>query len=233
MGCSGCGKRKNINLKKFDAPMIDASGKVISNSFLSWSEKNRKERKGVGKSASKTMLGGMVDINKPKNIQTLPRVPGRINIMENSKNEKGVYIIGHFKGCSACKYMHRLIDRAITPMMKLDISFYSIEKNDVQPNGFEFRNNPTIVFVDQGKVVKQISGMNPQIDQILDQFYNNKKEKATSKKKLEYRLSPEPTHMAAYEKLFRELEPKLKEIKNISTSLDQKNNLLVVTVIFK
>jgi len=243
MGCSGCGgRRKNKRVHTLDAPLIDASGKVISDSFLAWSgNQSRKRRTPSRRRAGTQTVGVMIEPNKMRNIVTLPRVEGRTNILKHSKHEKAVYIIGHFSGCAACRYMHRLIDKVATPPVKLEMSFYSISKNDVQPNGFKFVNNPVIVFVDHGKPVRQFAGMQPNIKKYIEDFYNRSnqkdnevvKKRAVGKKHVVYKLKPEPTHVDAYEKLLDELKPKVNNIQNITTFMDEKKNLLVVTIDFK
>lgn len=237
MGCSSCGKSRKLHLKQFDAPLYDGNGKKISDSFVDYSQQQKKSRKKI-KKRSPEMRGGKIDIHQLKNIETLPRIPGRTNILKHSKG-MAVYIIGHFKGCSACRYMHKLIDKSITPNIKMDVSFYSIEKNDVQANGFEFRNNPTIVFVNKGKVVRQIAGMYPDIQKVIYDFANKNTEKsiknslASTKSPWVVKLKPDPTHVEAYEKLLIGMGEKKKKIKNITTFLDQKANLLVVTIDFQ
>ena len=239
MGCSSCGKKRKLHLRQFDAPLLDAKGKKISDSFVAYSQKVKEARKKTIKRTGPDMTGGKVELNKLKNIEVLPRIPGRYNILTHSAKGRAVYIIGNFKGCSACKYMHRLIDKSITPQIKMDISFYSIEKNDVQPNGFEFRNNPTIVFVDKGKTTRVIAGMYPDIQKLIVEFSNKIEEKrinnslSSEKSPWIVKLKPDPTHVDAYEKLINGMGKKKNRIKNITTFLDQKANLLVVTIDFK
>jgi hypothetical protein len=229
-----------MHQRTFDAPLVDSTGKVIADSFLVWSSKQKQDKKKMmRRNASTNMVGGMIEVNKLRNITILPRTPERINILTNSKKERAIYIIGHFAGCSACKYMHRLIDRSISPIMKLDISFYSIEKNDVQPNGFKFNNNPTIVFIDHGVPVREVSGIYNDIGTLIEQFYRGFNPTTsvikldTNKKHHIYKLVPEPSLTEAYEKFLKELGSKADEIKNISTFHDTKENLLVVTIDFK
>lgn len=234
MACSGCSKkRKRVHLT--DAPLKDSSGKVISDSFLTWSNDQRKQRKIQRRIAKRASFGSIVESKQLRNIEILPRTRDRINILKHSQNEKAVYIIGHFKNCSACRYMHRLLDKCITPLIKLDISFYSIEKNDVQPNGFKFRNNPTIVFIDHGKTIRQIEGINQDLNKIIKDFHGKERPKKTKQNKkiknqLVYKLKPNPTFIKAYEKLLAEFQENNKTIKNVTTFLDEKENLLVVTI---
>jgi len=239
MGCSSCGNKRKKYLKKFDAPLLDATGKKISDSFLDYSQRQRVSKKKTIPRTSKSVGGGVVDLSQLKNIDTLPRISGRYNILKHSAKGMSVYVIAHFKGCSSCKYMLRLIDKSITPEIAANVSFYKIEKNDVQANGFEFRNNPTVVLVDRGKTVRQISGMYPNIQKVISDF-SNKIEEKTIKKSLSsdkspwvVKLKPNPTHVDAYEKLLESMGKKKDRIKNITTFLDQKANLLVVTMDFK
>lgn len=168
MGCSSCGKRRRTHMKQFDAPLVDAQGRKVAGSFEHWANrKARAMKESKRRRAQADMVGAMIEPYSLKNIISIPRVGGRLNILKNSKEEKAVYIIGHFKGCAACKYMHRLLDRAANLLQDKTVNFYSVEKNDVQPNGFNFRNNPTLVFIDHGKPIREISGMYPDLENLL------------------------------------------------------------------
>jgi thioredoxin-like negative regulator of GroEL len=118
-----------------------------------------------------------------------------------------------------------------------DIQFFAIEKNDVQPNGFVFRKNPTIVFIENGKTVKEFYGVEPQIKSYIEEFSKDdvpeSKEKQTVQTHKVYELKDIPSYSEAYQKLLAQLKKNKRQIQNISTFLDEKKGVLVVTVDFE
>jgi len=229
MACAGCGRKRSKQL--VDAPIYDAKGKLVSNSFREWSKKSP-SRKAAG---SKTPPTREEIVNSAlKNISHATRGTERVNILTQSSSERAVWIIGHFQRCAVCRYIQKIVDKAASGC-RPSVAFYTVEKNDVQPNGFTFDNNPVVVFIDHGKPVHQVSGLNTNLPLLVQQFYEKKPlqeptpSKEAQSRRVVYKLKPNPTHVEAYDKLLKTLQKEHKSVKNLSTFLDPKTNILVVT----
>ena len=131
--------------------------------------------------------------------------------------------------------MVRLIDKVAESYQ--GYRFFSVIRRKVKSVGFEFKANPTIVFVERGKTVKQLYGMQKNIADHIRKFLLNEKEvkvkeSTTIGTSKIFELMAEPTHAVAYDNLLKQLRPEAHRIKNISTFKDDTTNKLIVTVTY-
>lgn len=231
MGCKTCGQKKKRKFQVVNGKVFDSTGRVISDSLEAWNAKSSKK-----KPQRKSIKKNYKDIinNKPSALTFLDRTNPRTNISKLASSGKSIFIIGRFQGCSSCRYMMRLLDKYSN--LFWDINFFAIEKNDVQPNGFVFKKNPTIVFIENGKTVKEIYGIEPQIKSYIEEFQKGDEPKSQEKTSVQshkvYELKDIPSYSEAYQKLLQKLKQGKKQIQSISTFMDEKKGVLVVTVDF-
>lgn len=153
MGCKSCGSRGGRFGK--DIPMLDSKGNRLSDNYA----KLRMTSKARPTSIRIKRPDANTSTNKYNNLIEIRSGDSRINILEYDSTSLCVYIIGYMEGCGACNYMKRLINKIVTPEMKMSCSFYILDKQITDPVGFEFSGNPTILFVDNGKLIFQVGGV--------------------------------------------------------------------------
>jgi len=109
--------------------------------------------------------------NHYSNLHTIKYEGKRINVLDYDKTNKCIYIVGYMEGCGSCNYMKRLINKFMTPEISSHTHAYILDKQITDPTGFEFSGNPTILFVDHGKLVFQVGGVYNKIGDKITSYY--------------------------------------------------------------
>ncbi len=163
MGCSSCGQKRK---SKSNIPYIDTSSKLLAENYAK-----------IHKNHSNTKRTRLLN-PKPNGIQKaysnlteIEYTGKRINVLTYKPN-KSVYIIGHMENCGSCNYMKRLLNNVITPELKRKIGFYVLDQGITEPVGFQFASNPTILFVNKGKLIFQVGGIFQNIQAKIIQMFS-------------------------------------------------------------
>jgi len=166
MGCKSCGSKGKRFSK--DIPILDSNGKRIADNYTKY------------KGLSKTRPQNRIRLTRPEkanikkdlyiNLTKIEFDGKRIDVLEYDKAHRCIYIVGWLQGCGTCNYMKRLINKIITPEISSKITTYILDKNITNPTGFVFTGNPTILFVDKGKLVFQVGGVFNQIESKIHSY---------------------------------------------------------------
>jgi hypothetical protein len=157
MGCKTCGGGKRFSK---DIPILDINGKQIAENYTKYKGRSKQKPYSRVRSVQPTSTQKNIYLNLTK----IEFSGQRINVLNYDKNQKCIYIVGWMEGCGACNYMKRLINKIVTPEMLSKLTVYILDKSITDPEGFVFTGNPTILFVDKGKLVFQVGGIFNQID---------------------------------------------------------------------
>jgi hypothetical protein len=168
MGCRTCGSKGGHRFAK-DIPIFDANGNRLADNLNKFKRlsKNRPKRTRIRK------LPGKPNVvkNKYSNLVEIPFEGKRVNVLEYNPSGRCIFIVGYMEGCGSCNYMRRLINKLLTPEMRSKVTAYILDKRFTEPKGFHFTGNPTILFVDKGKLVFQVGGIYNKIrDKIVSYF---------------------------------------------------------------
>lgn len=236
MGCLGCGNKRKIS-NTLNRPVFDERGKKIIESYSKHKERDNKLRQAIliNNTIKNTKIPrGIVINNDIKNIQNIGRRREKINLLTFSKKGKHIFIIENSQNNESFKYMLRLIDKVAGTID--NVRFYYTNLKYVVENGFTYKKNPTIVVLDNGKVIKEYYGIIKDITMKIKEFSKTGKIETKTKQinNIEntkiFELNPDPTLTEAYNKLIINLQSENKKISNISTFNDTERNKLVVTV---
>ena len=169
MGCRSCGGGKARN--HLNLPLLDQNKNTIAKSYQksnlrlqNFQTRKPKNVKPLQKGSGKIIKKGY------PNLITIKFKGQRINIKEHSRNQKAVYIIGYMEGCGSCNYMKRLINKIATPEILQNVSIYILDKAIAEPDGYTFKGNPTIVFMNNGKLKYQNHGIKNNIGKDIRDF---------------------------------------------------------------
>lgn len=160
MACKSCGGGRRRF--KSGIPILDQSGNRISDNY----EKHRRLHGTRPTRLRKVTPPKQATIKKNNypNLITIPNSGTRINVLTYNPNEKCIFIVGYMEGCGSCNYMKRLINKIFTPELKSKIKCYILDKSFTENTGFQFTGNPTILFVNKGKLTFQVGGIFNKID---------------------------------------------------------------------
>jgi len=168
MGCKTCGSGGKRFAK--DIPILDANGKKIADNYMKY--KGLSQPKPVSRVRITKPAKSNIKKNVYANLTKIEFAGKRIEVLDYDKASKCIYIVGWMAGCGACNYMKRLINKVMTPEMSSKIHTYILDKNITDPSGFVFTGNPTILFVDKGKLVFQVGGIYNQIESKIRSYYS-------------------------------------------------------------
>jgi len=166
MGCRTCGSKSKRFSK--DVPILDSNNKVIAKNYEKF-----KNRSLVRPARIRIVKDQRPNTNRDSypNLTNIQMVDTRINVLTYDPNWKCIYIVGYMEGCGSCNYMRRLINKIMTTELKSTIHGYILDKRITDPAGFAFSGNPTILFVDHGKLVFQVGGVFNRIGDKIQQYY--------------------------------------------------------------
>jgi hypothetical protein len=167
MGCKSCGgKSKRFNQ---GIPILGADGKQLAENYNEYKNlsKNRPRRVRITREKPKANIKK----NKYPNLVTIPFEGKRINVLTHDPKSQCIYIVGYMEGCGSCNYMRRLLNKLMTPELKARVTTYILDKRITEPKGFQFAGNPTILFVDKGKLVFQVGGIYHRLGDKIVQYY--------------------------------------------------------------
>jgi len=166
MGCKSCGSGG----KRFSGiPILDANNKVLAENYAEY----RGLPKTRPKSRVRLLKSDKANVNKNlyANLTNIQFEGKRINVLDYDKKNKCIYVVGYMEGCGSCNYMKRLLNKLMTPEISARVHTYTLDKNITEPTGFQFAGNPTILFVDQGKLVFQVGGIYNKIWDKIVSYY--------------------------------------------------------------
>lgn len=165
MGCKNCGGGR----KRFyeGIPMLDKNGKQIAENYASARHLPKKRPKRIR--AIKPPAKANINKNKYPNLVKIEFTGKRINVLDYDGG-KCIYIVGYMDGCGSCNYMRRLLNKIMTPELQSKMTTYILDKSIVEPKGFKFSGNPTILIIDQGKLVFQVGGIYNNIESKIVQY---------------------------------------------------------------
>jgi len=169
MGCKSCGskgKRKASNI-----PILDSNNQIIAKNYEKFKSLSKYRPANRVRLDKNSKPKANIKKNVYSNIIQIEFEKTRINVLTHDIQNKCIYIIGYMEGCGSCNYMKRLINKILTPDMKTKIHTYSLDKTITDPTGFSFTGNPTILFVDKGKLVFQVGGIFNKIGDKIEQYY--------------------------------------------------------------
>lgn len=96
----------------------------------------------------------------------------QIDILENSKEEKAVYIIISRNECPACDRVVKKLGLELNEELVKDINFYTIIRDKVNCPSIKFVGTPTTLFVLNGELKDMIIGNSNKLKEKLNEFMN-------------------------------------------------------------
>lgn len=169
MGCVSCGGRSKSKRFVKDIPIYDSDGNKIASNLQRYRRlsKHKPQTKSLSKKPSKPN----VKKDRYPNLTEIPFEGKRINVLKYNPKGRCIYIVGYMEGCGSCNYMRRLINKLLTPEIKSKVQGYILDKRITDPTGFQFTGNPTILFVDKGKLVFQVGGVYNKISNKIVSYF--------------------------------------------------------------
>jgi len=169
MACKTCGAKS----KRFsrDIAILNADNKVIAKNYerLKHLPTNKEDARIRRQATYKSPAKPNIKKNHYQQLTEIHFAGKRINILTYDPNNKCIFIVGYMEGCGSCNYMKRLINKILINHLPVNVQVYTSDKSITDPKGFSFSGNPTILFVDKGKVMFQVGGIFNNIEQhILD-----------------------------------------------------------------
>lgn len=154
MACKSCGGRRRF---KSGIPILDQNGNRIADNY----DKHRNLHPTRPKRLRQIQPPKPANVKKNTypNLITIPNSGTRINVLTYNTKEKCIFVVGYMEGCGACNYMKRLLNKLFTPELQSKIKCYILDKAITENKGFQFTGNPTILFVNRGKLTFQVGGV--------------------------------------------------------------------------
>jgi len=169
MGCRSCGSKGKRFAK--DVPILDADRNVIATNYDKLKRLSTHRPTKRVRITKEQRAKANIKTNIYPNLHQIESTGQRINVLTYNTQCRCIYIVGYMEGCGSCNYMRRLINKIITPELQAHITAYVLDKTITDPTGFTFTGNPTILFVDKGKLVFQVGGIYNKIGDKIAQYY--------------------------------------------------------------
>ena len=231
MACSGCGsKKRTLNTLKPQVP--DYNIQKFNKRIQPLNQKIRKHN------ASKN-----VEFIKNQPLSLTETYTGQpISILSSDRQGKYVYLItndsiNNQKGIS--DYIKRTLFFATKKWNINNIKFIEIDSSLVLDSHIPISDAPTTAFVENGELVKYFQGFDKDLRESIKKFSEGSvdEEQVAYEKSVEknnykiFTLEASPSLSEAYSKF---METQLEEdILKVNTFVDEKNNKLIVTIVYK